>query len=367
MLTLFLHSRTEWNDHFPGTISPNYNSQTYTSRQTPSNTNVYVSNCLFRSITSSDRGGALYFASTTYFLVESSSFFSCKTSSEGGAIYFSNSGGQSVLYKVCGNDFCTTNSNFYQFAFIKVNNAASSKNSVNCSSFSRCLNENSQAYHILGLHNGNTYCPSDNISLNKCYGGLGLSCWPLVSSNSVTCMYSFSSFADNIANGHSCVCFYNGGANYEIKSCNFLRNTQIQLDSFGTFYITGNAKIEDCCILENKANRIFHQGSSSYTITVSNCTVDKTSNNGYLTIQNTITKSFILALNHISTKNCHSEYDVIGILTPIIQTPSSSKKQILCYTYVKCLYQPRLSDFFSLTSVFIFHFIHTYASNDPYL
>jgi hypothetical protein len=364
MLTCFLHSRTAWNDYFPGSNSPNYNSQTYTSRQAPSVTNVYVSNCLFKSITyTSGNGGALYCTSATYFLVESSSFFSCKSNGEGGGIYFSKSGSQSVLYKICAYDCCTTTSSWYQFASIIVNNDASSKNYFIYSSATRCLNGVSNSWHVLGLNKGKSYCPSVNISLNKCFGGTGMSCWPTIDSNSFTCSLTYSSFTDNHATGHTCFWLDAVGAEYEIKSCNIIRHTQDNLGTYGTIYISGNAKIEDSCIFENKANIIFYQGSSSYTITLSNCTMDKTSKTRNVVIQNTVTKSFILALNHMSTRSCHAEYDSAGYLTHIIQTPSSSKKPVICYTYVKRFDQPRLSDFFSLHSIFIFNFIHPHASS----
>ena len=107
--------RTMWDHYFTGIPT---RTNEFTSRQTPSDTNVYILNCLFKSITSSSQGGALYCTSATYFLVQTTSFFSCKTSSNQGAICFSNSGGQSVLHEVCGYDCCTTNSNNCQFDHI---------------------------------------------------------------------------------------------------------------------------------------------------------------------------------------------------------------------------------------------------------
>jgi hypothetical protein len=367
MLPLLMYIRTAWNDHFPEANPTNYNSQTYTSRQTPSDANIHISNCLFKSMTSSSSGGALYCTSATYFLVESTSFFSCKTTNGYyyGAIYFSNTNsGQSVLYKVCGYDCCTSGGYSYQFAEVFVKNTASYKNNVNYSSISRC--GNSDSYHIFGLDRGKICCSSVNSSLNKCYRYSGISCWPLADSSSIICSLTYSSFADNNDADYNCVCLTTGGSNYEMKSCNVLRNKQGTLGTRGTIWTNGNLNIENSCILENIATHIFSQGSSSYTITISNCTVDSFSNNGYLTIRNTVPKSFILALNHMSTRNCHSEYDSAGTLTPIIQTPSSSKKQILCFTRGEFFYQFRLIDFFLLSSVFIFHFIYPYSSNYPY-
>ena len=194
--------------------------------------------------------------------------------------------------------------------------------------------------------------------MNKCQYYSGILIQPFVDSNSFTGSISYSSFTDNVASGYTCFYLWRGGSKIEIKSCNILRNTQGSVGSEGTIYTIDNVMIEDSCILENNANYIFRQ-ASSYTITLSNCTVDRTSNNGYLTTRNTVTKSFILALNHMSTQNCHSKYDSVGTLTPNIQTPSPSKKQIPCFTFGNFLNQPQLSDFFSFHSVFVFNFIHT--------
>jgi hypothetical protein len=153
MLTLLIQIRTAWNDYFTGTVTPQQ-TKLYTSTQTLSGTNVYFLDCLFRSITSSNYGGAFYCTSVTYLLVESSSFFSCKTSNNHGrAIFFQNSNGQCVLHEVFGYDSCSTRSvtSYYQFAYIQVNDAASSKNYMNYSSIVRCVNLRSDSHYTLGL------------------------------------------------------------------------------------------------------------------------------------------------------------------------------------------------------------------------
>jgi hypothetical protein len=315
MFSLLIYSRIAWNDYFSG--NPNsLNSNAYTSRQTPLYTNLYISNCLFISTSSLKcEGGALCcYNSVTYFLIESTSFFSCNATgsgNRGGAIYFSHSSsGQCVLYKVCGCDCCCTGSgNYGVFGFISVNDTASSKNYVNYSSIVRCVDVDSSTYFAFVLEYGKNCCSSVNSSLNKCYCYSGISCYPYCDSNHVTCSLTYSSFVDNTATERTCVWLYRIGARFEIKSCNTLRNTQGNLDSQGTIFTTGNLNIYDSCILQNTANKIFFQYSSSCTITLTNCTVDKTSNNGYLTIRNTVRKSFTLELNHMSIRNCHSEYD----------------------------------------------------------
>jgi hypothetical protein len=345
-----MNTRTYWDNYFTGTpslIQP----KEYGATQTLSGTNLYIFNCLFRSVTSSNYGGAFYCTSVTYLLVESSSFLSCRTNAQcGGAIYFSN--GQCVLDGVCGYDCYSTytTSPQYQFAYICVNDATSNKNNVNYSSIVRCVNGRPESYYTLGLFWGKICCQSVNISMNECLHHSGIYCTPYKDSNSVTCSISYSSITDNTANGHICIQFWQDGANCEMKSCNILRNTQGSLDSIGIIFTNSNLKIEDSCILENKADCIFNQGSS-FIITLSNCTVDSTNHYNSFTIQNTVTKSFILGLNHVLTQNCHSEYDSVGYLTPFIQHQSHIK----CYTYRKCSCQ---SQQFSI--IFVFNFIHSY-------
>ena len=140
----WLRPKTAWLSYFTG--NPVLLQQNeYGTRQNPSGT--------------SD-GGALYCSSVTYLLIVSSSFFSCNTSSNGGAIYFTNAGsGQCVLHEVCGYYCCTTDKNSGQFAYINVYCSASSKNYVNYSSISRCVNEYSGSHYMLYLANGPAaYC-----------------------------------------------------------------------------------------------------------------------------------------------------------------------------------------------------------------
>jgi hypothetical protein len=331
-----------WNEYFTSSPTTTRNGSEYGSRQSYSSGSFYVLNCLFKNIISSSSGGAVYCNSVTYLVIESSSFFTCKTSSQcGGAIYFTNSNyDECVLDKVCGYDCCSTHTSpHYQFAYIDVYNGVSRKNYVNYSSITRCVSESSNSNHILYLLDGKICCQSINMSMNKCQYYSGIYCFPYPDSNSFMCSLSYSSFTDNNAAGYYSICFGYGSTKYEMKSCNVLRNTQGS-GSYGIIYANGITNIEDSCIIENTATYIFYSTSSSYPITLINSTVDKTTNNGYLTTKNTVTKSFILGLNHISTRNCYSEYDSAGYLTVI-----SAKKKI-CYTFNYC--HSRISDLITL-------------------
>jgi hypothetical protein len=346
-----MHTRAAWSDYFTGTPSTQLSNE-YTNQQNPSASSIYVLKSLFRSMLSTSSGGALYCSSTTCLLVESTSFFSCRTSSQlGGAICLSASNSQYVLYGVCGYDcYSTYSGSLGQFSYNSLSTAVSNKNYINYSSIARCVSTNSNSHYMICHHSGNNSYPSVNISMNKCNSRSGLYCCPS-SDSTVTGSFSYTTFADNVAIAHTCISLCTSGAKFNIKSCNILRNTQGNINTEGTIASWGNLMIDDSCILENTATNIFFQASSSYTITISRCTVDSTSNNGYLTTRNTITKSFILALNHMSTQNCHAGYDSASYLTPIIQSPSSSKRQIHCYTFVKCFNKSPLSDFFLLTYI----------------
>jgi hypothetical protein len=345
-----IKTKFSWNDYFSGSPTTTLNSTEYNSQRSYSSGNIYVLNCLFNSFTSGSSGGALYCSSSvTYLLVESSSFFSCKISSYGGgAIYFYNTNNaQCVLYRVCGNDCYSTSTGtpHGQFAYIEVNNGASSKNYVNYSSIVRCIATGSNPYCTLYLYGGKILCPSVNLSMNKCQYYSGIYCYSFSDSNSVICSSTYSTFADNNAIGYICICFNNENSKREMKCCNIIRNTQVS-SSCGLISGPGNWKIEDSCILENTATHIFYVTSS--TLTLSNCTIDTITNYGSINIQNTVTKSFILGLNHISTQNCNSEYDSAGYLTAAPYVSHSTKKLYFCSCKIN---KARISDLVSLISL----------------
>jgi hypothetical protein len=246
---------------------------------------------------------------------------------------------------------------------IYINNAATKKNYYNYTSIVRCFGVGTGSQCTLYIDYGKIYCPSLNMSMNKSPKYPGIIYGPSVDSSSITSLLSCSTFADISATQHGCIWCNRGGANYEIKYCNILRNTQGS-SSYGIIFARGNLMIEDSCILENTATNIFYQESSSYTITLSNCTVDKKTYNQNLIIQNTITKSFIYGLNHISTQNCNSQYDSVGTLTAIPYVSDPTKKTFCYYYTCRNYYQPRISDLFTLNCVFIVTFIHSDPSGD---
>ena len=145
-----------------------------------------------------------------------------KTSSgNGGAIYFKNiESGECVFYKVCGYDCISTYTStvvYYQFAFVYVNDVALSKNYVNYSSISRCVNERTNSLHMLEFGKGEICCPSINISMNKCQRFSGITCYPFTDSNSFTYSSSYSTFVDNNTPGDVCFYFGKEGTRQQMK------------------------------------------------------------------------------------------------------------------------------------------------------
>jgi hypothetical protein len=357
-----ISSKFAWNDFFSGTPATTLKSTQYSSRQNPSGASVYVSNCLFNKCTiTSGNGGALCCTSATYFLVESSSFISCKTNSGyGGAIYSASSNTlKSVLYAVCGYDCCAVG--YGPFVRIEIQNAATNNNCVNYTSVTRCVNDESGSVCMLTIYYGKIYCPSVNVSMNKCRRQSAIIYSPFVDSNSFTSLLSYSTFADNIATHTGCVWCNSGNAKYEIKCCNVLRNKDLS-GSEGIIFARGNLMIYDSCILENNAPLIFYQQYTECTTTLSNCTVDIATKTGNVVTQNTVLKSFILGLNHMSTQNCHAQYDSAGYLTavPNISSPTTKKFYYSCKNH----YQAQISDFFIFHFVFLFTFIHSNPSEN---
>jgi hypothetical protein len=292
-------------------------------------------------------------------LVESSFFFSCSTTlNYGGAIYFSNSNnGECVLRKVCGSDCISTySSSSGQFVYTLVQNTASNKNYVDYSSISRCVNHNSNSYYTLYLCYGKVYCPSINISMNKCYCRTIINSPATLDSSYVTSLVSYSSFTDNIASEYNFISQTRNTVKAEMKCCNIIRKTQGSPDTEAALRFDGDTSIKDSCILMNTATNTFYT-ISSYVITVSNCTVDSTNHINSLVLTNTLTKSFIHALNHISTQNCASEYDSVGTLTVIIPP----KKKVLCYTF-NCNCQAGINELISLAYLSMVTFIHSNPS-----
>ena len=103
-------TKNSWNAFFSDPNSQFETSKTVTSQLNVTSAGLYVLNCLFKSCSSTNNGGALSSTATEKLLIESTLFDSCSTSSdEGGAVYFMNTAsGQCVFNMVCSYKCSTT-------------------------------------------------------------------------------------------------------------------------------------------------------------------------------------------------------------------------------------------------------------------
>jgi hypothetical protein len=326
-----------------------YTAPTYTDKRIDiSVTNAYVYNCLFRSLTNSNDGGALYCSSSVNkLLVEQSSFISCRTTSgSGGGVLFYNMGkGECVLSRICGFDCSATV--YGQFARIITRTGINYKDHVNDTSLTHSLVMSSNIIYTLDLNYGNTLCPSVNITNNVCRSQTALYCYP---SSSDTGCVSYSSIVNNTANDYNCIYLTNSGSSHYIDTCNILNNKQAS-SSYGTIYAYANLLIKDSCILGNNIGKtVFYQNYASAKITISNCTIDNYMSSGSVVFTKIPESSFIHALSHIATQSCDSYFDSYGTLTVKQNVPSQRSIRLVSCNF-NCNYYYIVFSFYKLSHI----------------
>ena len=104
---------------------PNYNNLTYcqldecenTNKLSPTENNVWITNCYFHEFYSSSSGGAINISgSSSRILFEFSTFFKCKTSGDDAGAIFTESS-DTILNHVCGT-FCENSNGNCGFCYI---------------------------------------------------------------------------------------------------------------------------------------------------------------------------------------------------------------------------------------------------------
>jgi hypothetical protein len=368
--------KTTFSDFYgPGqTNIKEYTGPKYTETQTPTDQNVYVHDCVFQSCSSSSNGGALSCGSTVYkLLVEQTSFVSCWTSSiRGGAIHFeSTTNGECILSKICGFNCSSTYTSGWaggQCVITCTKNDATYKNYVNDTSFTHSLIEGKDSRYVMYLIYGHILCPSVNITDNKCTSYTATYCGPVTGSSmsDIFCM-TYSSIVNNTSNGgHSCLWLDRSGSSQRIDTCNIINNKQTSSEQ-GTIYTYANLLIKDSCILGNNENNKVFYAYSSNKITISNCTIDDNifTNGRYygsVTVIKTITNTFINALSHISTHHCDSYFDSYGTLTAKPNVPSKKPRNLISCNCI-C---PIIDALRFIQFLFLLTFLSSNPSNDAY-
>jgi hypothetical protein len=317
------------------------------TRLTPNTNNIYVYDCFFHDISYTSTGGAIYCGSSVYkLLIEQSSFISCVTSGgSGGGVCFSNSGNyECVFSKICA--YSCSCSGHGTFANVNLGKNVNYKNHVNDSTITKSLKNGKSPWDSIYYYTDTIFCPSDNFTNNECHCNPAFCCHTSRSSASELCLISYCSIVNNTANGgYSCIRFYSSGSTHRVDTCNIINNKQTAT-THGTIKAFSSILIKDSCILgNNEGNSVFFISSSSYIVTVSNCTIDnkRCTGSGSAVFTKTAERSFIHALSHIVTRICDSYYDSYGTLTVKPNVPSRSSRCLISCNYKKAMIDPSRS------------------------
>lgn len=294
----------------------------YTTRITPSESNVYVHQCSFVNISSETAGGAIGCKeSVLKLLVAQTSFALCTTCDYcSGAIDFDNvNNGQCFLREICGYQ-CTTKQSQYthgQFSALKVKDDPDFFNQVNDTTIAGGRIMDNIVSMPLDLVNGQASCRSVNISNNEVSSYSALSTTPYrkegKSPDAVTGFYSYTTIANNTAKESRCISLGTSGSTQSIYACNIINNEQ-ENSLYGLIQASAQVYINNTCIINNNAWKcLFYEDEKTCGIILTNCTFDddlitETSARykGGFTIESTIKSSFTNVLTHIITANCDS-------------------------------------------------------------
>ena len=291
-------SYKDWSDFYSG--SP---TQTYISgatRITPSAGSVHVKHAIFKDLSPTQNGGAIYCSSVSLFLAEYTSFISCTPTGQGGAMYLIITG-ECVLSKVCG-FCCLAINNYYLFDYIQVSQDITKKNQIIDSTICRTETE---SYDYIIIHNyGKQSLNSVNISHNKIrYCGIESRNQAISSDIPI----KYCSFANNTAIYCKVIHLQQSAVQKSINYCNIINNEQ-KGSSLGVITTDGITKIENSCILGNKGSCIVYVSSGTGS-SMSNCAIDFTSSSLIsISITNTAKYSFINLVEWLSTAACKAKY-----------------------------------------------------------
>jgi hypothetical protein len=135
----------------------------------------------------------------------------------------------------------------------------------------------------------------------------------------------YSTFENNIANGHSCL-WWHPSVSSIIEYSNIINNSQLSSISShnGILGCDGkNINVKHCSFINNNQNKIsklFHRYSGSYVFFIYDCYFDSISFStpGHCSIVNTITSAFTNILFFFETEKCPTEFlHQIGFISKV--------------------------------------------------
>lgn len=224
-------------------------------------------------------------------------FYNCHNTDNGGAIYY-NGNGAIIQHRFCTiNSYITGGVGLHSYTKL-VENSQKQNHIIECS-ISNCIGE--EGNHLIFFQNGNCGISSSNISRNTVYRCPGF----VVSSPTGDCVFNYSTFEKNTANGWVCQEFDpTTTAKYHELFCNIVDNTE-KSSTWGIITTFAELIIENCTILGPPENGVTIYIASRGKLTIKNCNVDKYysvygTNNAF----NIITTDELNPLSHLSTQKC---------------------------------------------------------------
>jgi len=297
------------------TFYPGFSSNKWSSsnvRYSYSSGDHWVADSVFFNLINNDNGGSIMIKQDgeCRILISNSMFYQCRTSLAGGGIYiFCNSGGNSVLSKLCSNGCQASheNNNAFpycgQFCFLYAN----IKNNVfDCTtSESRAINPTDRT--VILLWGGNQKFDGVNSSCNQVwYDSLA------IVSSEIT-RSSFCTFANEHPTRSIIVHFYSGNDSQMFRS-NIVNNT-ITVDIFGHCiqYSSGKSEMLECVIDKNKNGNTFDQRGGQMTI--KDCWIQTGFTNSGAQIINA--KSAVPSFSIVHFASYYCKNDILGQTTRI--------------------------------------------------
>ena len=312
-LPLFLHHG--WYDFYPSHVTqPStentsfFNNLRYENLDSHaikgSESDLYVVNCYFYSITYSGNGAAIYlYQKDVHFLVEYCTFFECSAKGSGGGLYIGYADVE--ISHVCAIE-CNSS---YTSSFCHVHEAGRTINSVNFTSVSYCF---STFYYAMYHNYGHINVQSVNLSYNKGTERTTLGLTPSLKKDRFGTEVCYSTFAYNNASSYCMYLNYDQSANeLLIDNSNFIRN----LGEGIILLWQGDLTVTNTCIMDNiNMTNLFkfdqYQDHGIGTCTLINCSLDNKDKLGIGTFNTSFigTNSFTNELPLINT-NCVMKFE----------------------------------------------------------
>jgi len=286
----------------------------------------------------STEGGAIYLKTylETYILIEESLFDMDSSQTCGGAIYINAASGDICLFKVCGYDCWSSDS---QFAYML--SGSSKKNFLWLVSITKCSTQSFSRKNTCKFINGNQEHKTTNISNNRVYDNSATYC-----ENMNSLKWEYSTIVNNYAQNSGCIYFIRTDSfkDLYLNSLNIVSNDS---PSNGIIYSKFlNLNLKNCCLFSNNGILLvgceYSNTNNDYTrFFVTDCIIYHkgtfySGRSGFISTTNSTLRTTIgstYRIDHFSTYLCYNK-DILEILQ---ENENNSPCQTLYPEPTECL------------------------------